>query len=362
MMKINKNKIISILLVVVPLLLVILVSLFISTFYIDNIITYSKRATEHSIQERIKSEKSEGETFVKKLSIYLEDKNNKIDKEIKSELKINLDAALKSAKLIHNKYKNNKSKKDVQERIIDSLRQMNLNDNSKHIFIRSFGGQNILSSIPNLKNIDLFEYCDADGRAIILEEITKVRKHNEGYIRTCFTKNGSTQVEMVKDLGFYDWYIGTYIYEIKEKEKKKHETLEMIQNIPMYSSNFMAIYDDKKSIYLSPNINEIFGDKSLNVISASLTDKTFWHKDKVNGYFYFSKYYELLDWHIVYGFNAFDISEQELRKQSSLVMFLNSGLKSNLTIVLFMILIAGGLYAMIFKEIMKTGKDDANRN
>lgn len=356
-MKISKT--VSILLVIVPLLLVLLVSLYISTFYIDNIITYSKRVKEDSIQEHIKSKKSESEAFISKLSIYFEDKNNKLDKEIKEELKLSLNRAVKSAQLIHNKYKNNKSKKDVQERIVDSLRQINIHDSSQHIFIRSFSGKDILSSIPKSKNMDLLEYTDADGRAVILEEITKVRKHKQGYIRTRFTQNSAVQIEIVKDLGFYDWYIGTYIYETQKKEQNKYDTLEVIQNIPLQNNRFMAIYDGTKSIYSSQNMNSIFDEKSLDVISESLTKKTIWH-NKVDGYFYFIKYFEQFDWYVVYGFNFFDIREQELRKQTSLEMFLNGELKLNLTIVLFMIIVAGGFYAMLFKDIMRTGNNDAN--
>ena len=214
-----KNKLIPKLIIVIPLLLVLSVSLFIGTFYIDKVTTYFEQAKERSMQEHVKTKKSESEVWVNQLGVYLEYKNNKIEDEIKKELKIKLDSAYLSASYIYNKYKNTKSKKDIQQRIIDSLSQMNYNNNTNHIFIRSFGGKSLLSNNEKFKDMDLLVYSDADGRAIILEEITKVRKHKEGFIRTRFSEGSGVQLEMVKNLGFYDWYIGTSIHEASTKRK-----------------------------------------------------------------------------------------------------------------------------------------------
>ena len=212
MMKMSKKNLIPKLIIIVPLLLVLSVSIFISTFYIDKVTSYFAKAKERSIQEHIKTKKSESEVWVNQLNIYLNFRNNKIQDEIKARLKIRIDRAYESAKYIHNKYKNKKSKRDVKQRIVDSLSQMNFDEKKNHIFIRSFRGKSIFSSRKEFKQKDLLEYSDADGRAIILEEITKVRKHKEGYIRTRFAQGSGVLVEMVKNLDFYGWYIGTSIH------------------------------------------------------------------------------------------------------------------------------------------------------
>ena len=47
-------------------------------------------------------------------------------------------------------------------------------------------------------NIKYIDYKDADGRAIVLEEIQMVRKHNEGYINTRFNKKSGKQIITTK--------------------------------------------------------------------------------------------------------------------------------------------------------------------
>ena len=361
MMKIDKNKLIPKLIIIIPLLLVLFVSLFISTFYIDKVTTYFAQAKERSILEHIKTKKSESEVWVNQLKVYLDYKNNKIEDVIKKELKIRLDTAYRSALYIHNKYKNKKSKKDIQQHILDSLSQMKFNDNTNYIFIRSFSGKSILSSMRSFKKADLLEYTDADGRAIILEEITKVRKRKEGYIRTRFSEGSGVQLEMVKDLELYGWYIGTSIYETQQTEKDKHKVLEMIKSIPMESSDFMAIYDAKKSIYLSPKMRDVLGGESLDIISKSLTKDDNWYKNKVDGYFYYSKYFEPFDWHVVYGFNTFDMSNKELQKQRDFGIVLDQELKFILIGSLLIILLVAGISVILSRsvnEIFKRYQDD----
>lgn len=357
MMQIDKFFLMPKLIIIVPIILVLSLSFFVSSFYINKVTTYFVKETERSIDEHIKSKKSESEVWVNQLGVYLDYKNNKIQDEIKKEIKIRLDVAHKSATYIYNKYKNQKSKKDIKQRILDSISQMDFEDNKNHIFIRTFNGKSILSANKKLQKADLLVYNDADGRAIILEEITKVRKRKEGYIRTRFSEGSGVQLEMVKDLGFYGWYLGTSIYEAQQKEKDKHKTLEMIKNFPIQNSDFLAIYDAKKSIYLSPKMRDVLGEKSLSIISKSLSNDDNWHKDKVDGHFYYSKYFEPFGWHIVYGFNIFDMSKKELQKQYDLSIVLEQELKlifaGSLLIILFVAFISIILSRRV-KEIFKS--------
>jgi len=350
-MKIDKNKLIPKLIIIVPLVLVLSVSFFISTFYINKVTTYFAKAKERSLIEHIKTKKSESEVWVNQMNLLLEYKNTKIEKEIKKELKIRLDRAQTSAQYIYTKYKNKKSPKDIKQRIVDSLSQMNFDENKNHIFIRTFNGKSILSAFEKFQKMDLLVYNDADGRAIILEEITKVRKHEEGYIRTRFTPGSGVQLEMVKNLGFYGWYIGTSINEAQHKEQDKHLILQMIRSIPMERSDFMAIYDAKKSIYLSPKMRDVLGGESLSIISKSLTKESVWHKNKVEGNFYYSVYFEPFDWHIVYGFNTFDRSKKELQKQRDLEILLDRELRYILIGSLLIILLIATISIMLSRSV-----------
>ena len=137
----------------------------------------------------------------------------------------------------------------------------------------------------------------------------------------------------------------------QQKENDKHKTLEMIQSVPMESSDFMAIYDGKKSIYLSPKMRDVLGGKSLSNLSKSLTRESVWHKDKIDGHFYFSKYFEPFDWHVVYGFNTFDMSKKELQKQRDFGIVLDQELKFILIGSLLIILFVAGISVMLSRSV-----------
>ncbi|MEA2091680.1 MAG: HAMP domain-containing sensor histidine kinase, partial [Campylobacterota bacterium] len=86
------------------------------------------------------------------------------------------------------------------------------------------------------------------------------------------------------------------------------------------------------------------GDNSLEVISKTLSKKSTWYKDKLDGYYYYSKYYEPLDWHLVYGFEITKMSEKELKKQRELEEMLDDELefiiKASASIVMFVVILS----------------------
>ena len=342
-MKLNE-KIIPYLIVVVPLALVLTASFFITTFYLDKVSTYFHNAKEHSIKEHIDSKKAKSEMWVKQLNLLFDYKNNRVEEDIKRELQTRVDMAYKSARYIYEKYKSKKSKRDIKQRIKDTLNQMTYSANRDYIFMADFKGNNILSRSERLNQKNISAYEDADGRAIVLEEIQKVRRRGEGFLESNFYKGAGKEVILVKNLDIYDWYIGSSINVLEKKESLKSKLLNMVQSLPMDSADFMGLYDDKKAIFLSKKAKDILGDKSFELISKTLSEKSTWHKDKLDGYYYYSKYYEPLDWHLVYGFEITKMSEKELKKQTELEEMLDDELefiiKVSASIVIFVVILS----------------------
>lgn len=106
-------------------------------------------------------------------------------------LKIKVDTAFENAQKIYKKYKNTKCKEYI---IKEAL-------NQHLVFIKDYEGV----GVGDIKD----EHSDIKGRAIGLEEIQKVRRHQEGYIEIKPVDTNTTQSIYVKDLGMYDWYIGS---------------------------------------------------------------------------------------------------------------------------------------------------------
>ena len=360
-MKLKQNKLIPYLIIIVPLVLVLSASFFITTFYLNKVTSYFESAKQRSLQEHLDMQKAQGEMWVNQLNILFEYKNKSFEKDIKDELKKRVNRAYEIALFIHNKYKNKKSKRDIQQRIEDALKHMVFNNQQNHIFIMNTNGTLILNGKYSFKKKNILDFEDADGRSIILEEIQKVRKHGEGFLRSRFLKDRSWQIIYVKSLGFDNLYIGSTVYEIQKKQELKDAFLDLIKKIPVDRADFTALYDNKKAIYLSENMREVLGDDSLRSISENLSKYSKWSSVDLDGYIYYTKYYEPFDWHLVYGFNISKMNEEELAKYKALEAMLDDELDTIIkasAVIIFLIILLSLLLSRRINSIFKEYQEE----
>jgi len=359
-MKLKQNKLIAYLIVIVPLVLVLSASFFITSFYLNKVTSYFNTTKQRSQKEHVDIQKSQGEMWVKQLNILFDYKNKTFRQDMKDELKIRVDRAYNTAVFIYNKYKKTKSKRDIQQRIEDALERMVFNDERNHIFMMDTNGNSILSGKYKFKSKNILAFEDADGRSVILEEIQKVRKHGSGFLRSRFAKDRSWQLIYVKSLGFNNLYIGSNTYEIQKKQELKNKLLDLIKKIPVDTTDFTALYDNKKAIYLSPKMRKVLGNDSLKIISNNLSKSSKWTSTHLNGYIYYSKYYEPFDWHLIYGFNILKMNQEALKKYKALENMLDDELDTIIKasagiiflIVMLSLLLSRKINA-IFKEYQK---------
>ncbi len=335
-MRVNEKKVIPYLIVVVPLALVLTASFFITTFYMEKVNLYFQKIKERSIKDYVDSKKDKSEIWVQQLNLLFDYKNNRVDADIKTRLQKRVDVAYANARFIYEKYKGKKTNIEIKERILDSFNQMGYSSNKEALYISNFKGNNILFRKENLHKIH--------QRSLVLEEIQMVKKKSEGFLEGKFYQGVGKQVVFVKDLEMYGWYIGSAINIMQEKEVLKSTLLGMVQSIPLDSSDFMGLYDNKKAIYLSKKMRIFLGDESLNIISKNLSQKSTWYKYKLDGYYYYSKYYKPLDWYLVYGFEISRMSKQEFTKQRELEIILDNELelilKASSSIVIFVVILS----------------------
>ena len=149
----------------------------------DEFKSYKKQEIQKRFLQEKEMQKEQRERLV------LEQKKLRIQK--RRNLKIKVDTAFESAQKIYKKYRNTKCKEYI---IKEAL-------NQHLVFIKDYEGV----VVGNIKD----EHSDINGRAIGLEEIQKVRRHQEGFIKIKSADTNTTQSIYVKDLGMYDWYIGS---------------------------------------------------------------------------------------------------------------------------------------------------------
>ncbi len=307
-MKLDSKRLIPYLIVIVPLVLVLSVSFFMTTFYINKVQNYFERVKVDSMKEYIETQKAESKQLTKQLVSLFEYTNKQIIPSMKAELVKEVDIAYNIAQKIYKKDKKSQSKKEIQEHIKEALSEMTYNDKSEYIFITNFKAEAILHD-SHLSQEKIALYQDADHRSIVLEEIQKVRKYGEGYLESRRAETAKNEIIYVKDLGMYDWYIGSSSLVESKQNLLKSDLLNMIKSIPVKKSNFIGVYEEGKKMYLS---------SQLEIDASRLTKDEKWHKHQIKDYYYFSKYYAPFKWTLVYGFNTKFMSVKAKQKQESL--------------------------------------------
>lgn len=313
-MKMNEKKLIPYLIVVVPLMLVLSVSFFISSFYINKVTNYFAKAKESSIEDYIETQKEQSELRIKQLMLLFDYTNNRVEPLMKQELEKKVAIAYNTAQKIYNKYRAKKSKREIRQRIKDALSEMVYDEKSGYIFITDYDSNAILNG-SHLTSEEIALYKDADNRSIILEEIQKAKKYGEGYLKSRRFDDKEEEIIFVKDLKIYNWYIGSSKRVSTAQRELKSKLLEMLKNMPVDSSDFFAVYEEGKKLYISDE---------LRIKEKALDAK--WHEDRDSQYFYMSREFKAFDWSLVYGFGTTSMNEKAKTKHENLEKMLSEEL------------------------------------
>ena len=206
-----------------------------------------------------------------------------IDKKIDRELQIQVDKVYKTALYLYDKYKDKKNTKDIKSEILDLLEYINNTTDGSYVFVDNYNGDIISGEKYQ-------SFTDADGRSIALEKIQMVRKKQYGYINTKTIDNGKTKRIFVKDLGFYDWFIGSALYKEDKIDELKKLILNDLCNHSDGELDIIAIYKKDENL-CKPTKN--------NLLTNIKNDG--WHTDKSDR-LYYVKTYKPFNWHIIYGF------------------------------------------------------------
>ncbi|MBU1927399.1 cache domain-containing protein [bacterium] len=343
-MKADENRLIPYLIVVIPLALVLLASFFIGSFYLEKMRQHFNFTKEQAIKEQTESKKIKSQMWTNQLNLLFEYRYNRIQEEIEAELNARVKMAYRNAQQIHEKYKNKKSFSEIQSRIVDALSNISDGEDRGVIFVTDYKGNSILIGSQNRDKNNLAAYLDADKRSIVLEEIQIARKKGAGLLTSRDEKTLEKEVILVKDLKENNIIIGSSIRVPDKIEELKVSLLEMVKSIPVDKSDFIAIFDAKKEKYISDIGENRLNENDLTAIRDNLQNTAQWHNKEIVRYQYYSIYSKELDWHLIYGFDNFSMTSQELQKQKDLEKVLDEEfdfiVKASALIVLFVVLLS----------------------
>ena len=165
----------------------------------------------------------------------LEDKIISLKKDFtenqKELIRNDINSVINFIKYYHEKYKDTKPTKQIQNEILEALKQMRKNENiNDYIFIYDFNGISIYHPIAkNNVGKNLLDVTDSDGNKVIKELINQSKKSYGGYVEYIWYKpdinKNAKKISYAKSYNTWGWSIGKGVYldEIDKLIKEKNE-------------------------------------------------------------------------------------------------------------------------------------------
>ncbi len=313
------ERLIARLILFTPLLTVFLVIAVATYLYVKRIRDTYQDEQQRYLKEYLATQQLQSENWVKQTLQLFEYGEAQLEANVKKRLKDRVDLAFDTATYIQEKYQNLSHEVVIKRHISDSLKRMVWEGTQRnYIWITDYRGNNILSTDKSLQNGNLIDYLDADGRAIVLEQIQLVRKYGEGYLKTRYREGGGDQIMYVRDFGHYDWFFGSGIHLKQAREELKEQLLGILRSFPTDRSGFIAVLEGKKPVYLSRIAKAYIDQEMIYRFSHDANQTAPWIDLEGQHVMLYSKLFEPFGWRLVYGFDRSRFDANLLENQNRL--------------------------------------------
>jgi PAS domain S-box-containing protein len=151
------------------------------------------------------------------------------------------------AQNIYQENKATKSKAEIQKMILDAIRPIRYEQGSGYYLISRLDGVAVLfPSKPELEGKNLIDVKDARGQHLTKDIIQIVKQSGEGFYQYQWTKPNTAgdhfkKISFFKNLGLYDWFIGTGLYVDDLENQIKSDLLSSISRIRFGKEGYIFI-------------------------------------------------------------------------------------------------------------------------
>ncbi len=239
-----------------------------------------KLESQHIRTVFIENQKASIKNKVNRVVNRIKFQKNHIENLARKDIRERVYGAYSIVENIYNKNKDNKTKKEIQEQIIDALRNFRFNNGNGYFFINDLDGNVILSPIiPSYEKQNIISLQDSKGKYVVKEQIKIINEKGEGFtVGYCPKPNSEKKEQDFKKISFVklfkplNWSIGTGLYLEDLANILKIEILNGLNNsFNNYTKNgylFIVSYD---------------GTTLLNSSQPHLIGKNIWNLTDPNG-------------------------------------------------------------------------------
>ena len=243
---------------------------FISLLSLYEFIQDSRNLEEKNIslhKEILKREVSRAEKLIKH-------ERSKLDSIIRNNIKDRVYEAHKIATDLYNKYKNIKSKNEIETLIIEALRPHLFFEGRGYFYALSLDGIGKLSAnTPQLEGKNLIPLKTKTGDYFIKELIKITKENKEGfydYIWSKPNKKGDfNKIAFVKHFEPFDWLIGTGDYIIDVEQKIKQNILKQIGKIQFGKEGYIFVVNYDGTVMMNSSSPSIIGKNIIHTTDAN---------------------------------------------------------------------------------------------
>ena len=211
-----------------------------------------KRFTTESRKLRsdfIESKRQFIKNEVDKVVDYITYKKSQTEERVKQQIKSRIYEAHALATHIHNLYKSNRSRKELQHLVKEALRPIRFNNGRGYYFATSLNGiEELFADKPGLEGKNLINMRDTKGKYVIKDMISIAKERKEGFYEYFWTKpmmqgRDFPKIAFIKHFEPFDWFIGTGEY-LDDREKEiQAEVLDRISKIRFGQDGYIFITD-----------------------------------------------------------------------------------------------------------------------
>ncbi len=200
----------------------------------------SRDFARHSEKMRasyIKDQKLVVKQEVERVMDMIDFEKSKREQVTKEKIKAQVDQAFAIAGNIYKQNRQSKSELEIQQMIVDALRDIRFAGGSGYFFmLQDDGMASLFADKPELEGQNFSNMRDVHGKYVVKDLINIVHHDGEGFYEYFWTKPGEEggnhkKISFVRGFAPYSWLIGTGLYVDDVEHQMKEDLLETIGQI-----------------------------------------------------------------------------------------------------------------------------------
>ena len=198
---------------------------------------------------------------------------SKLDSLIRKSIKDRVYEAHATATALYEKYRNIKTKKEIEILVIESLRPQRFFEGRGYFYAIALDGTSKLSPItPQFEETNMMAFKTKSGDYFVKKMTRVARDKGEGFYEHTWSKPDKDgefdKISFVKHFAPFNWLIGTGDYVVNVEQTIKNKILDQISKIRFGKEGYIFVVNYDGVVMMNMGQPSIIGTNIINVADA----------------------------------------------------------------------------------------------